>query len=165
LHEYFPVEQPPNPEYIPFMIRIWLATLLLVTPSLGPASERPSLRAPIEGPVQAELISVIDGDTLLVEAAPWPQHKITVLVRIRGIDAPELKAKCDSARRAAQRAKAQLADLAHGRIRLTNIAGDKYFGRVVADVSAEGVADIGSSLLAQGLVRSYDGGRRTALSC
>lgn len=146
------------------MIRL-LTALLLIAPGPCLASERQSLRTPVDGPVQAELISVIDGDTLLVEAQPWPQHKITVLVRIRGIDAPELRAKCESARRAAQRAKARLADLVHGRVRLMNIAGDKYFGRVVADISADGAADVGSSLLAQGLVRSYDGGRRTASGC
>ena len=143
-----------------------LATLLIVFcayPAL--TGERPNLRMPIEGPVEAELISVIDGDTLLVEARPWPQHRITVLVRIRGIDAPELKAKCEGARRAAIRARARLADLAHGPIRLSNISGDKYFGRVVADVSAGDIGDIGSSLLARGLVRIYDGGHRTQQRC
>lgn len=139
--------------------------LLILLPALPMASERGNLRAPIEGPVDADLISVIDGDTLLVEARPWPQHRVAVLVRIRGIDAPELKAKCEGARRAAVRARARLANLAHGRIRLTNIAGDKYFGRVVADVSTDEAADVGSSLLAQGLVRAYDGGRRTLQSC
>lgn len=147
------------------MSRILLAALLLMMPAPSVAAERSSLRAPIEGPVEAELISVIDGDTLLVEARPWPQHRVTVLVRIRGIDAPELKAKCQTARRAAIRAKERLADLAHGGIRLSNIAGDKYFGRVVADVATGDADDVGSSLLAQGLVRAYDGGRRVAQSC
>jgi endonuclease YncB( thermonuclease family) len=147
------------------MSRILLAALLLLMPDLSMATERGNLRAPIEGPVEAELISVIDGDTLLVEARPWPQHQVTVLVRIRGIDAPELKAKCETARRAAIRAKQRLVDLARGPIRLSNIAGDKYFGRVVADVATGDADDIGSSLLAQGLVRTYDGGRRTAQSC
>jgi micrococcal nuclease len=160
LHEYFPVADVASPEYIPHMSRILIATLLILAPALPIASERSSLRMSVEGPVDAELISVIDGDTLLVEARPWPQHHVTVLVRIRGIDAPELKAKCQSARRAAERAKERLADLAHGRIRLTNIAGDKYFGRVVADVSVGDADDVGASLLAQGLVKAYDGGRR-----
>jgi endonuclease YncB( thermonuclease family) len=29
-------------------------------------------RDEIEGPVSAEIVRVIDGDTLLVEATPWP---------------------------------------------------------------------------------------------
>lgn len=147
------------------MSRSLLAALFLMMPVLPMASERGDLRAPVEGPVEADLISVVDGDTLLVEARPWPQHRVIVLVRIRGIDAPELKSKCESARRAAARAKERLADLAHGRVRLSNIAGDKYFGRVVADVAASDADDIAASLLAQGLVKIYDGGRRAAAQC
>ena len=147
------------------MFRYALVLLILLPSAALSASDRSSRRTPIEGPVEADLISVVDGDTLLVEARPWPQHSVTVLVRIRGIDAPELKAKCETARRAAIRAKARLADLAHGRIRLTNIAGDKYFGRVVATVSTGEIEDIGSSLLAQGLVRAYDGGHRSKPVC
>ena len=147
------------------MFRLLLALMILADPPMLVAAERQDLRAAIAGPVDAELISVIDGDTLLVQARPWPQHSVTVLVRIRGIDAPELKAKCEASRLAANRAKARLADLAHGRIRLTNIAGDKYFGRVVATVSAGDTGDIGTALLAQGLVRAYDGGRRSAPIC
>jgi endonuclease YncB( thermonuclease family) len=147
------------------MIRIGLVLLVLSAASAAIGAERQALRAPVAGPVDADLIAVVDGDTLLVEARPWPQQKVTVLVRIRGIDAPELKAKCDADRRAALRAKQRLVDLAVGRIRLSNIAGDKYFGRVVADVSIDNVEDIGSSLLAQGLVKTYDGGRRKARSC
>lgn len=119
------------------------------------------MRSQVEGPVEADLVSVVDGDTLLVEARPWPQHRVTVLVRIRGIDAPELRARCDTARRAARRAKDHLAELANGRIRLKNISGDKYFGRVVADVATASTDDLAAAMLAQGLVRAYDGGRRT----
>lgn len=147
------------------MSRILITSLLFLMSALPVTAERLNFRAPIEGPVEAELISVIDGDTLLVEARPWPQHRVQVLVRIRGIDAPELRAKCETARRAAIRAKQRLADLAHGPIRLTNIAGDKYFGRVVANVATAEANDIGASLLAQGLVRAYDGGRRVQQSC
>ena len=141
------------------------ALILLLSSAILPAAERSGLRAPVEGPVEAELISVIDGDTLLVEARPWPQHKVVVLVRIRGIDAPELKAGCESARRAAIRARKRLAGLAQGRIRLSNISGDKYFGRVLATVSAGAIEDVGSSLLAAGLVSSYDGRHKAGNRC
>ncbi|WP_258159204.1 thermonuclease family protein [Rhizobium sp. TH2] len=123
------------------------------------------MRNVVKGPVEAELISVIDGDTLLVNARPWPQHSIAVLVRIRGIDAPEMKSKCKGARRAAERAKQALSHLATGRIRLTNISGDKYFGRIVADVTAEGDTDIGAAMIGSGLAHIYDGGRKVRESC
>lgn len=47
-------------------------------------------RIEIAGPVAAEVIRVIDGDTILVAAKPWPQQTMEVYVRLRGIDAPEL---------------------------------------------------------------------------
>ena len=147
------------------MFRKLLLASLLLTPHALRADERTTLRTAIQGPVQARLISVVDGDTILVEARPWPQHSVTVLVRIRGIDAPELKARCETARSAALRAKHRLADLAHGAISLSNIAGDKYFGRVVANVASSDSDDIGAAMLAQGLVRAYDGGRRVEHSC
>jgi micrococcal nuclease len=139
-----------------------LVLLLPAAPSI--ARENPA-RNIVEGPVEAELISVIDGDTLLVNARPWPQHSIAVLVRIRGIDAPEMKSKCEASRRAAERAKQALSHLATGRIRLTNISGDKYFGRIVADVTAEGDTDIGAAMVGTGLARIYDGGRKVRESC
>src|SRR6218665_1556762 len=117
--------------------RIVLALAFVVSAATDNLARENPVRNRIAGPVEAELISVIDGDTLLVNARPWPQHSIAVLVRIRGIDAPEMKSRCKAARRAAERAKNALSHLATGRIRLTNISGDKYFGRIVADVTAE----------------------------
>jgi micrococcal nuclease len=155
------------------MLRYFLIFTLFATTFPLEASERRHARspvvsqisAPVAGPVEADLVRVIDGDTLLVNAHPWPQHAISVLVRIRGIDAPELKSRCPAARQTAKRARDELARLATGAIRLSNISGDKYFGRVVADVSAESSGDVAAAMLGSGLARSYDGGRRSETSC
>ncbi|CDN50174.1 thermonuclease family protein [Neorhizobium galegae] len=124
-------------------------------------------RDEIPGPVTAEILRVIDGDTLLVEAQPWPQQKMEVYVRIRGIDAPELKSKCERLREAgldAQRALEAL--IAQSRkIQLTHISGDKYFGRIVADVVLSDGRSAGGDLLLAGLVRTYDGGRKPREVC
>ena len=48
----------------------------------------------IAGPVAAEVLRVVDGDTLTVEAAIWVGQRITVNARIRGIDTPELRGRC-----------------------------------------------------------------------
>lgn len=148
-----------------FLPRFLIALALIPPLSTAVAARENPVRRLIEGPVEAELISVIDGDTILVNAQPWPQHTIAVLVRIRGIDAPEMKSKCEGARRAALRAKQALAHFAGGRIRLTNISGDKYFGRIVADVIVDDVTDIASTMIGSGLARSYDGGRKARESC
>jgi len=167
LYEYFPVANRDISEYIPYMIlRSVVPTLLMLLPMAASTLARDNpVRNTIRGPVEAELISVIDGDTLLVNARPWPQHTIAVLVRIRGIDAPEMKSKCQASRRAAERARDALSYFATGRIRLTNISGDKYFGRIVADVTTEADTDVGAAMIGSGLARIYDGGRKMRESC
>jgi endonuclease YncB( thermonuclease family) len=124
-------------------------------------------REEISGPVAAEILRVIDGDTLLVEAQPWPQQKMEVYVRIRGIDAPELKSKCELSRLAglnAQHALEALAAQSHS-IQLTRISGDKYFGRIVADVILSDGKNVANDLLVAGLVQVYDGGRKPREAC
>ena len=107
------------------------------------------------------MIAVLDGDTLRAAAFVWPGQEITINVRIRGIDAPEIHSRCAREREAAGRARDMVAGLvAQGRIALTNIGGGKYYGRVLADVATPDNADIASLLLAAALVRPYQGGRR-----
>ena len=79
---------------------------------------------------------VLDGDTFVADAAVWPGQTVRVNVRIRGIDAPEMKARCDGERIAAVRARDELALLlGKALVAISNIAGAKYYGRVLADVA------------------------------
>ncbi len=121
----------------------------------------------VAGPVAADLIRVIDGDTLLVSAAPWPDHRVTTYVRLRGIDAPELKSKCPEIRRAALEAQEALAAMVidGSSLLLKDISGDKYYGRVLARVILPDGTDPASTLLAEGLVDPYQGGRKTRHAC
>ncbi len=122
----------------------------------------------IAGPVEAELVSVIDGDTVLVSARPWPQQTVSVMVRIRGIDTPEIHAKCETARQLALAAKDVLTEAlsaGNGRLSPSSISGDKYFGRVVADISFDNGHDAAAVMLAAGLARPYDGGRKAREDC
>lgn len=121
----------------------------------------------IDGPVEAEVIRVIDGDTVLVEAMPWPDHRISTYVRLRGIDAPELKSKCAAFRNAARQAQEQLMALMAGqsRVTLTAISGDKYFGRVVADLNLDDGRRPATLLLEGGLVEPYQGKTKSKRPC
>lgn len=113
------------------------------------------------GPVEARVIAVIDGDTFRAEAHVWPGHRVTVNVRIRGIDAPEMKARCMLERDAAEAARRTLATLLRdGPVAIGNIAGAKYHGRVLADVSTPDGTPVAPMMLALALVRPYAGGRR-----
>lgn len=115
----------------------------------------------LAGPIEARVISVLDGDTLRAAARVWPGQEITVNVRIRGIDAPEMKSRCEAERRAAERARFALEALVGpGAVRLRAVGGGKYYGRVVADVEAADGTTVGAALLSLNLVRPYGGGRR-----
>ncbi|MCJ9669160.1 MULTISPECIES: thermonuclease family protein [unclassified Neorhizobium] len=142
-------------------------SLLILTGIAAVFTTGVEARDEIPGPVTAEILRVIDGDTLLVEAQPWPQQKMEVYVRIRGIDAPELKSKCERLREAgldAQRALEALTAQSR-KIQLIHISGDKYFGRIVADVVLSDGRSAGGDLLLAGLVQPYDGGRKPREVC
>lgn len=115
----------------------------------------------LPGPYIASVERVVDGDTIAVRVTIWLKQDIEVLVRVRGIDAPELHGDCPSEKEGAANATAALARLVtQGEVILTAVEGDKYYGRVVADVSTGGGADIGQALLAGGFARAYDGTAR-----
>jgi micrococcal nuclease len=121
----------------------------------------------ISGPVEAEILRVIDGDTILVSAKPWPQQSVEVYVRLRGIDTPELRSRCPEHREAARSARDLLTSLASDgiRIALSDIEGDKFFGRVVADVRLADGTNPAHHLLEAGLGVAYDGGRKASTTC
>lgn len=138
--------------------RIPSLALFLLTIFQNPAQAR---REFLAGPVEVDVIKVIDGDTFLARAKVWPGHEVTVSVRLRGIDAPERKAKCDGERQAAEEARLALEDaLSSAPVQIRNISGDKYFARVIADAGNSDVADAASFMLEIDLARPYQGGRR-----
>ena len=111
--------------------------------------------------MRAHLVRVVDGDTIEVLARIWPDHYVETLVRLAGIDAPELRGRCASEVAQAERAKARLARLLAGaRLQLVDVHYGKYAGRVVARVLTENGGDVAAILLAENLVRAYRGGRR-----
>ncbi|MEB2845215.1 thermonuclease family protein [Rhizobiales bacterium RZME27] len=124
-------------------------------------------RDEVVGPVEAEILRVVDGDTLLVEARPWPQQRVEVYVRIRGIDAPEIRSNCQQVREAGAEALRVLENLAErsAKIQLTHISGDKYFGRIVADVALTDGSSAAESMRSAGVVRDYYCGRKQRETC
>ena len=75
------------------MVRSFIILCLFLVSPLSASAKASAVHETIAGPVSAEIIEVIDGDTILVDASPWPQQTIEVYVRLRGIDAPELHSK------------------------------------------------------------------------
>jgi len=141
------------------------ALLFLAAASDGgrifPSAERLAAEA-LEGPVSAVVQRVVDGDTIEVRAAIWLGQSLTIRVRIDGVDAPELEARCPEERRLALAARDFLARRLEGAsVKLTQVVYDKYGGRVRAGVS-DTKGDIAGALLAAGLVRAYHGERRAS---
>jgi micrococcal nuclease len=117
----------------------------------------------IRGPVEAEVERVIDGDTLAAIAHVWPGHSVRVSVRIRGIDAPEMRSRCAAERAAAEAARRALEELVGGApVLISNIGGDKYYGRVVADVVVHDGREAADALIGASHARRYAGGERVA---
>lgn len=108
-----------------------------------------------------ELVRVYDGDTITVNIPDWPPivgHEIGV--RIRGIDTPEIRGKCEIERQMAITAREIVSNILTNAqfVELHNISRGKYF-RLVADVYADGYK-VADRLLVRGLAKPYDGGKK-----
>ena len=115
----------------------------------------------LKGPVPAFVERVIDGDTLLVRAQIWLGQELKVMVRINGIDAPEMRARCRSERQMALSARQLVKRLVGQRkISLSHIRQGKYAGRVIAEVTDKNGALLSAQLLKANLARPYKRGRR-----
>jgi len=112
------------------------------------------------GPVTAHVTHVVDGDTFEALASIWLGQTITVRIRIAGIDAPELRARCESEYGRAVAARDYLIKrIEGGEVRLSAVRYDKYGGRIDADV-ADTRGSISTAMIKAGLARAYYGERR-----
>ena len=109
----------------------------------------------------AEVIRVLDGDTFQARVRVWPGIDVDTRVRLRGIDAAELHARCSEEYARAVAARGALETiLAEGDVAISQVGTDKYGGRVDAAVSTIKTADVSAAMLRGGWARTYGGGRR-----
>jgi endonuclease YncB( thermonuclease family) len=109
----------------------------------------------------ADVLRIADGDTFEARVQVWPGIAITTRVRLRGIDTPELKARCPQERAKAEAARAKLASiLGEGSVELSRVGLDKFGGRIDAAASTRSTPDVSAAILQAGLGRRYAGGRR-----
>lgn len=98
-------------------------------------------------PAPLQACRALDGDTIRCGETR---------VRLAGLDAPELRARCEAERRLALAATERLSALLEGGVRLTE-TGEDRFGRTLAVVrNAEG-EDVAGVLIREGLARPYHG--------
>ncbi len=133
-------------------------TALAVYTLLAPAT---SAGERIAGPVAVQILEVIDGDSLRVRAHVWPGQFVEVILRLRGIDTPELRASCPRERELALAARRIMSELlGEGPVTLVNIGGGKYFGRVLGDIRLADGGDLATRMLDLAPARPYGGSYR-----
>ncbi|CAO3414549.1 thermonuclease family protein [Azospirillum doebereinerae] len=117
--------------------------------------------ATLPGPIPAEVVDVVDGDTLTVRATVWLGQSVETNVRLDGVDAPEMRARCPQEKALAESAREAVRGLVGvGPVQLLDVQPDKYGGRVRARIRVAGGGDLTEALLRTGLVRPYHGERR-----
>ena len=124
----------------------------------GPSTDTPTeskstfggpARAPTGG-MQAEVLEVLDGDTVKVRL---PSGR-TKAIRVAEIDAPEVSHDKRGAQSGADEATKQLSDRISGKkISLSGLKGDPY-GRFVASISVDGM-NVGQDMLDKKVVQPY----------
>ena len=141
-------------------IRLVVASLV-VAGGLAISATAGGREEKIPGPVAAQVLSVIDGDTIIARARIWLGQRLETRVRLAGVNTPELRGKCPEERLLARRARDLVRTMiADGDVLLRDIQYGKYAGRVVARVQVRDGGDLSRALLEAGLGRPYDGGRR-----
>jgi endonuclease YncB( thermonuclease family) len=104
---------------------------------------------------------VMDGDTFSVIVTELPHPLNLMKVRIKGIDAPELKSnKCGMEKQKAMVAKQQLKmilDSSENYVVVKNPKWDKYGGRIVGDVYTSDKKSVAQMMLQKGNVEVWSG--------
>ncbi len=131
---------------------ILFTTLGTVLTCVGPVYSREIL----PGPIEAEVLRIVDGDTLVVNALIWPGQHIEIKVRLADINAPELfRPSCLLERQRAGQARDFLLRHTGTSIRLRQVHLGKYAGRVIARVQTDAGADMSNLLLQAGLAHPW----------
>jgi len=138
-------------KWIMFKILIWIVLFL---PCFALTKELP--------PQPAEVLKVIDGDTIDFTVQVWPDITVKTRVRLRGVNTPEKRGKVSDCEKKAAKAATQftidwLTEATN--IVLTEIKPGKYRGRVLAWVIAD-QGNLSDALIAAGHGRPYNGGKR-----
>jgi len=110
-----------------------------------------------------DVVGIYDGDTFYIRMAGLPPELSRIGVRVRGIDTPEMRGKCESEKRNAAAAKAfttRVLKAAGNKVTLTGLKWDKYGGRVDADVLVGG-QKLADMMITRGYARPYGGEKRT----
>ena len=106
---------------------------------------------------------IIDGDTFVGDVLLADKSEImSVKIRLRNVDTPELHGNCDVEMKKAKYAKQRLGELipVGSTVEIKNVKNDKYAGRIDANVYDSANRDVGKVLIKENVGRAYNGGKR-----
>lgn len=151
-------------------MRAMLAGLLMLAVAHGQAEAgQRKGKVVYPGPYRAEVVKVVDSDTIKALVDVWPGVQVPASIRLLGVDTPEkFRPKCPQEKQLALTATAFVRELvATGDVVwLRHVQWGKYAGRVVATVMVS--ADNGEQvnlaqlLIDRGYGRPYFGGHKTS---
>lgn len=143
------------------MKKVYFSFYALALLFLAVSAEASPRQETLAGPMTGAVLSVLDGDTVNVKIRVWIGQEIETSLRIDGIDAPEIKGKCERERTLAAAAREELATLVNDNIvRIYNVRLEKYAGRVLGQLQTSGGIDIGKHMIDKGFARAYHGEKR-----
>ena len=142
-----------------FILILAMLPSALATDYKYPPTRTDTYDAAITITAGAEVLNVIDGDTIRVRAHIWPGQKWEGNIRLYGIDTPELRTKCQAEKAKGILARDTLVSLVPPRVNLVNIKNGKFAGRYVATVM-DGPRNMAHVLMENGVGRTYFKGKR-----
>ena len=111
--------------------------------------------------LNVDIVRVYDGDTFFVDIADIPAvFGDDIGIRVRGIDTPEIRGKCDQEKHLAYKSRDFVIRVLENAtvVDLMDVKRGKYF-RVLADVLADGIL-LSTLLINEGLAVVYNGGKK-----
>lgn len=112
--------------------------------------------------VPARVGHILDGDTFSASVNLDADTTVSVRVRLRNVDTPEMNGDCEYERAHAIAARDRLAEIipVGSMVELSNVKDDKYLGRIDANVADSHGYDVGEILIREKYGRKYNGGKR-----
>ena len=127
---------------------------------LSPLISAVEAKQVLPGPFPFELVEVIDGDTFRARVDIWLGQSVTVKVRLKGVDTPEMHGKCAAEKKLARQAKDFAENwLRKNQVQLVNVHYGTYAGRVLATAQIKNGDNLSAALLAENLAKPYRGRR------
>ena len=128
--------------------------------SLSPLISVAQAKQVLPGPFPLELVEEIDGDTFRARVDIWLGQSVTVRVRLKGVDTPEMEGKCAAEKKLARQAKAFAENwFKKNQAQLVNVHYGTYAGRVLATAQIKNGDSLSAALLAENLAKPYRGRR------